>query len=59
MLRRQIQDTVIQYNGFDIKITATIGLAFYEKGKAINSLIKEADNNLYAGKTAGRNRVVS
>lgn len=58
-LRKQIQDTVVKCNGNDIRITVTIGLAFYEKGETIHSLIKEADNNLYIGKENGRNRVVS
>ena len=56
-LRQQIEDTVIDYNGKEISITVTIGLAFYEKGKTIHALIKEADENLYEGKNAGRNRV--
>lgn len=42
----------------DINFTVTIGLAFYEDGKDINSLIKEADENLYKGKNNGRNQVV-
>ena len=58
-LRQKIQDTVIQYNQSNINITVTIGLAFYEKGETIHSLIKVADKNLYEGKNAGRNRVVS
>ena len=58
-LRQKIQDTVIQYNNSTINITVTIGLAFYEKGETINSLIKVADKNLYEGKNAGRNRVVA
>lgn len=59
MLRQQIQDTVISYNNFNINITATIGLAFYEKGATIQSLLKQADENLYLGKESGRNKVVS
>lgn len=58
-LREQIQETVVKYNDNEIRITVTIGLAFYEKGETIHSLIKEADNNLYSGKENGRNRVVS
>ena len=58
-LRQQIQDTVVLYNDIEMKITVTIGLAFYEKGDTIQKLIKEADNNLYIGKESGRNRVVS
>ena len=59
MLRQQIQDTAIPYNGCDRRITVTIGLSFYEKGETTQSLIKEADKNLYIGKESGRNRVVS
>lgn len=56
-LRQQIEDTVIEYNNKQISITVTIGLAFYEKGKTTHTLLKEADENLYEGKNAGRNRV--
>lgn len=58
-LRRQIQDTKVSSEGNEIKITVTIGLAFYEEGTTVQSLIKEADNNLYAGKKGGKNCVVS
>lgn len=57
-LRKQIENTVVEYKGKDISVTVTIGLAFYQKGKTIHSLIKEADDNLYAGKNSGRNKVV-
>ena len=56
-LRQKIEDTVIEYNNKQINITVTMGLAFYENGKSIHTLIKEADENLYEGKNAGRNRV--
>lgn len=57
-LRAQIQETVIKSKNHNINITVTIGLAFYEKGETIHSLIKKADDNLYKGKECGRNRVV-
>ncbi len=55
-LRNEISQTTVNEN---IHFTVTIGLAFYESGKNINSLIKEADENLYTGKNNGRNQVVS
>ncbi len=42
-----------------IKVTITIGIAFYEEGKTLDSLIKEADKNLYEGKERGRNQVIN
>ena len=58
-LRTRIADNVINYNGTEIKVTATIGLALYEPHKTLNELVKEADAKLYKGKESGRNRVVS
>ncbi len=55
-LRNEISQAVVNEN---IHFTVTIGLAFYENEKNINSLIKEADENLYIGKNNGRNQVVS
>lgn len=57
-LRKQIETTIVESKTKDICVTVTIGLAFYEKGKTMHSLIKEADDNLYSGKNSGRNKVV-
>ena len=57
-LREQIQTMTVKVNNKDIKITVTMGLAFYKKGEKITELIKVADDNLYEGKKAGRNRVM-
>lgn len=57
-IRQLVQNTAVSYKNTDIKITVTIGLAFYENGITIQQLINTADDNLYAGKNAGRNRVV-
>ena len=57
-LREQIQNMSVKVDNKDINITVTIGLAFFEKGEKITELIKMADDNLYEGKKAGRNRVV-
>lgn len=58
-LRQQIQDTVIESKNNKIKITVTIGLAFYKEDATIESMVREADDNLYLGKNSGRNKVVS
>jgi diguanylate cyclase (GGDEF)-like protein len=56
-LRKTIENRDIMYEDTKIKITVTIGLAFYRNGKSIDELLKEADDLLYDGKLAGRNRV--
>lgn len=58
-LRARIADNVINYNGTEIKVTVTIGVALCEPDKTLNELVKEADAKLYKGKESGRNRVVS
>lgn len=58
-LRKKIGDTVIQCEDYRIKVTVTIGLAFYKEDMTVTEMIKEADDNLYKGKEGGRNRVVS
>ncbi len=57
-LRKRISENVIVYGEHHIKVTVTIGLAFYESDKTLHELLKEADEKLYAGKESGRNRVV-
>ena len=59
LLRKEIEDVVVRVNNKEIKITVTIGVSFYEKGETIQKLIKTADDNLYKGKSSGRNKVVS
>ncbi|XOB60582.1 diguanylate cyclase response regulator [Campylobacterota bacterium DY0563] len=39
------------------KVTASFGVASYEKGENITSLIQKADYNLYQAKEQGKNRV--
>ena len=56
-LRKKIEETVITVGNKSINITVTIGLAFYEEGESIQELTKIADDCLYEGKHAGRNRV--
>ncbi len=41
------------------KITMTIGVAASDEGKSFNEIVRRADERLYAGKHAGKNRIVS
>lgn len=46
------------YEGQHVKINMTFGLVC-ESDKDVHTLLKEADEKLYIGKTNGRNQVVS
>ena len=41
-----------------VRVTATVGVAQQQPGEDLNGLMARADTALYAGKQAGRNRVV-
>jgi len=58
-LREQVRDMVVESGDDRIKITITVGLAFYSEGNGLNEILKEADNNLYKGKNNGKNKVVA
>ncbi len=57
-IRRIVENRVLKYEGHTINVTTTIGIAFYQDGLHIDELIKTADDNLYIGKTTGRNKIV-
>lgn len=54
----EIRETPFHYEGKDFKVTMTLGITGYQKGENIDQLVKKADDLLYAGKEAGRNRIV-
>ena len=58
MLSR-IRELKVPYEGNEIRITMTLGLAQATADIDINDLLKEADLMLYKGKKAGRNCVIS
>lgn len=58
-LRRQVERQTIVYDNQKITFTVTTGLAFYRENVSITEMTKIADDNLYVGKTSGKNVVIS
>jgi diguanylate cyclase (GGDEF)-like protein len=60
-LRELIEGTTFQHDGFSVRLTASIGVAWVKPGfkGPKNDLIKLADAMLYRSKHLGRNRVSS
>lgn len=59
-VRAAVADTVVLHGGRDLTLTVSIGVAcgYGEGGELLESVLKRADNALYAAKRGGRNRVV-
>ena len=60
-LKNEIGESVIVWNGRQIRVTVSIGLNFLSNGSIDwqpEQLLEEADQMLYAAKQAGRNRVL-
>lgn len=53
-----IKKTVIRYEDLELKITMTFGLVEYDPKLKLHENIKVADDRLYIGKEAGRDRIV-
>ena len=57
-IRLDICKTPIEFEGTEIRITASFGVAFAAPVNDMNSAIKYADEALYQAKSLGRNRVI-
>ncbi len=58
-LRRAIAELVIEFEGEQLKVTISGGLAMAATGQTdVAALVARADSGLYLAKSAGRNRVV-
>lgn len=57
-IRGIIEEQIIEYNGVQVSITMTFGVAVNEDYEIIEDTIKKADNALYEGKNRGRNCVI-
>lgn len=58
-LRGLILTISIPVKGEAVRLTASLGVASYRSGEAIDDCIKRADDALYLAKNNGRNRVVA
>ena len=58
-IRKTIEDASIIAEGQSLKITMTFGISESIPGYKLEQLIQQADDKLYQGKQAGKNRVVS
>lgn len=58
-LRQKLEKSPLEYEGRQINLTASFGVAELREHRNLSELIKEADEKLYAAKKEGRNRVVS
>lgn len=58
-IRHQIGDAGFPQMPPDRPVTVTIGVAALARGEPVSVLLKRADEALYRGKEAGRNRVVA
>lgn len=57
-LQQAVNKKVISYNGYSIHVTMTFGLVEYEYEHSLDDNIQLADERLYIGKQAGRDRIV-
>ncbi|MBR7889882.1 diguanylate cyclase [Marinomonas sp. A79] len=59
-VRKYIESHVTTFEGHDIPVTVSIGVAMFHsvENDNINTLIKRADQALYEAKRSGRNRVI-
>lgn len=58
-IRQQVASKVIFRKGNEVRVTITIGISQYRTGMSIQSMIEEADQNLYRGKNNGKNQVIA
>ena len=58
LIRKTINDSIIEINNITIKYTISIGLAKRENNTSIDMILKEADTLLYSAKSRGKNRII-
>jgi diguanylate cyclase (GGDEF)-like protein len=58
-LRARLESSAVPGIPAGRRVTATIGAASYVKGEQVAALLRRADEALYRGKGAGRNRVIT
>jgi diguanylate cyclase (GGDEF)-like protein len=56
-LLEAISDQPVRINGCTIKVTASIGVAWYQPGETLEQVLSRADTAMYQAKHLGRNRI--
>ena len=59
MLRREVEKHSFVYQNQRLVLTITLGMQVFDNTLSIDEWINSADQKLYLGKTAGKNRLVS
>jgi diguanylate cyclase (GGDEF)-like protein len=55
---KQINQTPFEFaSGDSVRMSVSIGLAEYEPGMSVQELVKQADEQMYNAKVAGKNQV--
>jgi len=57
-IRKAIERLVYKHKNFDIRITASLGVATLETNETKNAFMQRADAAMYQAKEAGRNRTI-
>lgn len=57
-VRYEIDNLMLEFEKQDIHVTVTIGAENYSPDRSVDAWISKADENLYFGKTHGKNQVV-
>jgi diguanylate cyclase (GGDEF)-like protein len=57
-IRLKVEEEPLEYNGENIHVTITLGVAEYDESRGIEGAIKLADDALYRGKKGTKNCVV-
>lgn len=56
--RRLVADSPVRMAGGVVRVTASVGFTFLERGMDVEAAYRQADEALYSAKSTGRNRVV-
>jgi diguanylate cyclase (GGDEF)-like protein/hemerythrin-like metal-binding protein len=56
-IRRGVEEMDLSFLSKNLTLTVSIGIAFYQEGATMESMMREADKKLYQAKKEGRNRV--
>jgi len=56
-IRENMEHSIVNYEGIEINITCSIGLARFLESDTLESSVKKADDALYVAKKSGRNQV--